>query len=175
MSEENLQLLYRDCESFVLSNRTQNIFKDLRNLESLFNFGSLNENHKLFNNKIEKAVGKFIIENSKKNWIDEFVVLGNKAFSFKCFDLNTNSLKGISTFQSKNIEFDEYCNCLFGGEYQKKCDICSFPSVNHELYLQLVKKSTLPPFDDKQCYENNIKSKPWNYHHYMVVKRKRKI
>ena len=98
--------------------------------------------------------------------------MGNKSFSFKCYDQNTNSLKGISKFQSENIEFDEHCNCLFGGE-NKKSDICIFPSVNHELYLQLVKKSTLPSFDDKQCYENNIESKPWNYYYY--VKRKRKI
>ena len=30
------------------------------------------------------------------------------------------------------------------------------------MYLQEVKKSTLSLFDDKRCYENNIKSKPWN-------------
>ena len=35
-------------------------------------------------------------------------------------------------------------------------------SINHEMNLQRVKKSTLSIFDDKRCYINNIQSKPWN-------------
>ena len=30
-------------------------------------------------------------------------------------------------------------------------------SINHEMYLQEIKKSTLSYFDDKRCYENNIR------------------
>ena len=40
-----------DCESFVLSIETQNKINDLKNLEELFNFSKLNENHELFSNK----------------------------------------------------------------------------------------------------------------------------
>ena len=35
-------------------------------------------------------------------------------------------------------------------------------SINHEMVLQEVKKSTLSIFDDKRCYINNIESRPWN-------------
>ena len=34
-------------------------------------------------------------------------------------------------------------------------------SINHEMVLQKVKKSTLSIFDDKRCYINNIGSLPW--------------
>ena len=32
------------------------------------------------------------------------------------------NLKGVSKSQSKNIKFEEYYNCLFGGKYQQECD-----------------------------------------------------
>ena len=69
-------------------------------------------------------------------------------------------LKGVSKSQSKNIKFEEYYNCLFGGEYQRECCNYIIRSINHEMYLQEVKKSTLSIFDNKRCYKNNIESKP---------------
>ena len=36
-----------------------------------------------------------------------------------------------------------------------------FVSINQELYLQLVRKSTLTQSDEKQCYKNFIESTPW--------------
>ena len=71
-------------------------------------------------------------------------------------------LKGISKSQSKNIKFEEYKKCLDGEDYQQECDNYIIKSINHEMVLQKVKKSTLSNFDDKRCYINNIESKPWN-------------
>ena len=39
--------------------------------------------------------------------------------------------------------------CLYGEEYQKKCDKYLLRSINHDMYLQEVKKSTLSFFDNK--------------------------
>ena len=72
-------------------------------------------------------------------------------------------MKGISKSQSKKIKFEEYIKCLDGEEYQQECDIYIIRSINHEMVLQKVKKSTSSIFDDKRCYINNIESKPWNY------------
>ena len=83
-------------------------------------------------------------------------------YAFKCGNDTKNRLKGISRSYSENIKFEEYYNCLFGGEFQKECDNYILRSVIHEMYLQRVKKSTLSIFDDKRCYINNMKSKPWN-------------
>ena len=38
-----------DTDSFVLGVNTKDIIKDLKNLEDLFDFSNLNENHELFN------------------------------------------------------------------------------------------------------------------------------
>ena len=112
--------------------------------------------------KMKKVVGKFKIETLEDNWIDEFVSLRSKAYSFKCGNKNTNKLKGISKSYSKNIKFGEHKKCLDGKEYRRECDNYIIRSLNHEMYLQLVQKSTLSLFDDKRCYINNIESIPWN-------------
>ena len=94
----------------ILSMKTENIIEDLKNLEDIFDFSNLDENHELFSNKNKKVIGKFEIETPKKNWIDEFVCLRSKASSFKCKD-NTeskNKVKGISKSQSKHNKFEEY-------------------------------------------------------------------
>ena len=160
--QENIQLHYMDCDSFVLSIETQNIINDLKNLENLFDFSNLNKNHELFSNKNKKVVGKFKIETPKNIWIDEFVALRSKCYAFKCDNDSKNNLKGISKSQSKNIKFEEYKKCLDGEEYQRECDNYIIRSINHDMVLQKVKKSTLSIFDDKRCYINNIESKPWN-------------
>ena len=163
--QENIQLHYIDTDAFVLSLETQNIIEDLKNLEDIFDFSNLDKNHELFSNKNKKVIGKFKIETPKNIFIDEFIVLRSKMYAFKCKDKkeNKNKLKGISKGQSKNIKFEEYYNCLFGREYQQDCDNFILRSINHEMVLQKVKKSTLSIFDDKRCYINNIESNPWNY------------
>ena len=161
--QENIQLHYMDCGSFVLSIETENIINDLKNLEDLFDFINLDKNHELFSNKNKKVVGKFKIETPENIWIDEFIALRSKCYAFKCGNDSKNKFKGISKSQSKNIKFEEYYNCLIGRENQYECDNYILRSINHEMVLQKVKKSILSIFDDKRCYINNIESKPWNY------------
>ena len=161
--QENLQLHYLDTDGMILSMKTKDIIKDLKNLEDIFDFSNLYENHELFSNKNKKVIGKFKIETPKNIWIDEFVCLRSKAYSFKCKDNkeDKNKIKGVSKSQSKHIKFEEYYNCLFGKEYQRECNNYIIRSINHEMVLQEVKKSTLSLFDDKRCYINNIESIPW--------------
>ena len=160
--QENIQLHYMDCDSFILSIETENIINDLKNLEDLFDFSNLDKNHELFSNKNKKVVGKFKIETPENIWIDEFVALRSKCYAFKCGNDSKNILKGISKSQSKNIKFEEYKKCLDGEEYLRECDNYIIRSINHEMVLQEVKKSTLSIFDDKRCYIDNIESIPWN-------------
>ena len=162
--QENLQLHYIDTDGMILSMKTKDIIKDLKNLEDIFDFSNLHENHELFSNKNKKVIGRFKIETPKKVFMDEFVCLRSKSCSFKCKDNieSKNKIEGISKSQSKHIKFEEYYNCLFGGEYQRECNNDIIRSYNHEMVLQEVKKSTLSIFDDKQCYIIIIESIPWN-------------
>ena len=162
--QENLQLHYIDTDAMILSMKTGNIIKDLKNLENKFDFTNLDENHELFSEKNKKGVSKFKNECPRTIWLDEFACLRSKAYSFKCKDNieSKNNIKAISKSQSKNIKFEDYYNWLFGGEYQKECDNYIIRSLNHEMYLQKVRKSTLSLFDDKRCYINETESIPWN-------------
>ena len=83
-------------------------------------------------------------------------------YAFKCGKDSKIKLKGISKSQSKHIKFEEYYNFLFGGEYQQECDKYLIRSLNHEMFLQRVRKSTLSQFDDKRCYIDKTESKQWN-------------
>ena len=64
-----------DTDSFVLSVNTKDIIEDLKNLEDIFDFSNLDENHDIFSNKNKKLFGKFQLQTPKINWIDEFVCL----------------------------------------------------------------------------------------------------
>ena len=148
----------------ILSMSTKDIIKDLKNLEDIFDFSNLDKNHELFSEKNKKVIGKIKIECPRKIWIDEFVCVKSKASSFTCKD-NIESkikIKSFSKSQSNHIKFEEYKKCLDGEEYLKKCDNYSLRSINHEMYLQKVRKSTLSLFDDKRCYINETENTPWN-------------
>ena len=137
---EKIQLHYIDTDAFVLSLNTKDIMKDLKNLKDIFDFSNLDKNDELFSNKNKKLIGKFKIETPKKVWIDEFVCLRSRMYAFKCGDDSKNKLKGVSKSQSKHIKFEEYYICLIDVECQNECDNYIIRSLNHEMYLQRVKK-----------------------------------
>ena len=148
----------------ILSSKTANIVKDLKSLEDIIDFSNLDENQDLFSKKNKKIIGIFRIETPKNIWIDEFVCLRSKVYSFKCKnnDENKNKIKGISKSQSKHVKSEEYKKCLDGEEYQRESDNYISKSNNHDMYLQKIKTCTLSIFDDKRYYTNETKSIPWN-------------
>ena len=81
---ENLQLHYLDTDKFLLSVKTKDFFENLENLEDLFDFSNLNENYEKVSKKNKEVIGKVKIESPKNIWIDEFVCLRSKMYSFKC-------------------------------------------------------------------------------------------
>ena len=83
-------------------------------------------------------------------------------YASKCGDDGKNKLKGVPESQSKNIKIEENKKYLDGEKFQTERINYVLRSINHEMHLQEIKKSTLSIFDDKRCYINNIESKPWN-------------
>ena len=45
---------------------------------------------------------------------------------------------------------------------QFECNNYILRPLDHEMYLQQLKKLTLSQFDDKRCFINNKECKPWN-------------
>ena len=134
--EKNLHLQYMDTDSFILSVNTKDLINVSKKLEDIFDFSKLNKNHELFSKKNKKVIGKFKLDTPKSIWIGEYVCLRSKMYSFKGGNDSKNKLKGISKSQSTPIKFEEYYNCLYGGEYQKECDNYIIRSINYEMYLQ---------------------------------------
>ena len=91
-----------DCDSLVLSIRTQENNNDLKNLEFFFDFSNLNKDLELFRNKNKEIVEKLKIENSENIWMDEFFALRSESRSFKCGSVDKNKLKRICKSQSKH-------------------------------------------------------------------------
>ena len=108
--QENIQLHYVDMDAFVLSLNTNNIIKDLKNLEDMFDFIELDKNHELFSKENKKVIGKFKRKTPKNIWVDEFVCLRSKMYAFKCGNDNKNKLKGVSKSQWKNINLKNIGN-----------------------------------------------------------------
>ena len=151
-----------DCDGFVLSIETQNIGNDLKHLEDLIHFSILNGRHEVFSNRNKKFVDNFKIEFPEKNGTGGLVCLRSKAYSFKSGNKKTIKVKGISKSFSKNNKFDEYKNCLDEEEDQRECENYTIRSINHEMYLQLVQKSTISLFSENCFWKNNNRSEPWN-------------
>ena len=86
--QENIQLHHIDTDAFVLSVNTNDIIRELKILEHKFHFSYIEKNQELFSNKNKKVIGKFKNKTRIKKWIDEFVCLKSKKYSFKCGDDN---------------------------------------------------------------------------------------
>ena len=84
--QEYIQLHYTDTDSFVLSMKTENTIKDLKNWEEIIDFSNLDENHEIFRIKNNKVAVIIKRETPTYIWIDEYNCLGSKAFSFICGD-----------------------------------------------------------------------------------------
>ena len=67
----------------------------------------------------KKVIGKIKFETLKNFWIDQFVCLRSKTYSFKSGDVSKNISKGISQSQSKHIKFEEQENCLDENDNKK--------------------------------------------------------
>ena len=120
--QENIQLHFIDTDGMTLSMKMENIFQGFKDLQDIFDFSNLDENHELLSIKNKKAIVKFKIETPKNNWIDEFVCLRSKTYSLKCHNNSEskNKIKRISKSESKHFKFEGYYNCSFGGEHQQE-------------------------------------------------------
>ena len=81
-------------------------------------------------------MGNFKIQTPNNIYIDEFVCLRSKAYSFTCVGKNTNNLKVPNKSQSKSKKFEEKYKCLFGEEYQKDCDNYISRSIYRDIYSE---------------------------------------
>ena len=164
-----IKLHYTDCDSFVMSIKTNNIVNDLKELQELYqlyDFHNLNKNHILYNTDLKKIPGYLKIETPKSIWIKEFASIKSKAYSFTTNnDKNKNLLKGIKKCVKNNqLNINDYKNCLFGKDFKKQVTQNILKASKHDIYLESVTKKTMDLLDDKRYYINSLESVPFGYY-----------
>ena len=106
-------------------------------------------------------VGEFKIETPEDVFIAAFICLRSKMYALKCGTDSKYNYKGFCKSQLKELKFEEYRNCSDGSDYQKECDKFVIRSINHDLYLQKLYKTTLSVSDEKGFYKHNIEIMRW--------------
>ena len=120
--DDYTQLHYIDTDAIVLSLNTKDIIEALKNLENIFDFSNIDENHELFSSKKKNVIGQLKTDTPENIWIDEFVCLRSEMYAFKCENDIKNKLKSNPESQSKHIMFEDYKKRLDDDDYQKDCD-----------------------------------------------------
>ena len=102
-----MQLQYMDCDSFVLSIRTQNKVKTWKILNNYRIAGTWEKITNYSVIKIKKVVSKFKTETPKNIWVDKFIAFRSKACSFKCNNEITKKMKSFLNLFSKHKKMEE--------------------------------------------------------------------
>ena len=79
---ENILLLYMDKDSFIREINTDDVSRNMKDYEDIYDTSNYDPNNSLFSNKNKKVVGKFKDELGKKI-LSEFVGVRSKAYAYK--------------------------------------------------------------------------------------------
>ena len=129
--KDKVKLMYMDTDSFILSKKTDDFFKDIKDdLKEWFDTSGYDKNRVLpeefaKNASYSKKVICKMKDELSKGHMTEFVALAPKAYAFKQTHID-NSLsedkKARGTNKSvtkKSLSFDLYKKCLFNNETVK--------------------------------------------------------
>ena len=78
----NLELLYKDTDSFIYAIKTENVYAGLQKLNNSFDFSKYPSDHFLFSN-VNKKVLLNVKDKAAGKTIEEFIALKPKLYSLK--------------------------------------------------------------------------------------------
>ena len=165
---DRVSLLYTDTDSLVYEIETEDFYKDISaDVMDRFDTSNYKPNHPsgIPTGCNKKVLGKFKDEKGGE-YIEEFVALRAKLYSFKMIDGEENKrCKGIkSGVVEKSIAHEDYKTCLFELKEQRR-QMNVLRSYNHTIYTETVNKVALSPFDDKRyILKDNINTLAWGHH-----------
>ena len=161
-------LLFTDTDSLCYLLITDDFYKDMQDIEHLFDTSNYPKTHFLYNETKKKAVGFFKDEMGGKP-ILQFVGLRPKMYSILTDNENKKTAKGVKKATiKKHLRHDQYLKSLIEGKRYSH-NMRSIRSKDHILYSCLMKKTSICPLDDKRfLLEGGIKSLAYN--HYRLKK-----
>ena len=160
---DNVNLLYIDTDSFVLEIFTDDVCKDMKNDNHLFDLREHPKDHKYYNVKNNKKLGIFKDELHGKI-MTEFSCLKPKMYSFEFIDNNSikNNKKHKGIKKSVHIYHNDYKKCLYNEEILYK-EFYNLQLNKQNIYLDRINKIALNLFESKRYWIDNINSLPYNY------------
>ena len=147
----NVKLCYMDTDSFIMSIKTEDFYKDIANdVEKRFDTSNYEADRPLPPGKNKKVIGLMKDELGGKI-ITEFVGLRPKTYSYLTDHYKEDKkAKGTKKCVIKRmIKFNDYKNCLLNDEVVLKSQQI-FKSKGHDVYTENVNKIALSSNDDKR-------------------------
>ena len=161
----NVKLCYMDTDSFIMSIKTEDFYKDIANdVEKKFDTSNYECDRPLPTGKNKKVIG-LMKDGLGGRIITEFAALRPKAYSYLTDDCKKDKkAKGTKKCVIKRmIKFNDYKNCLLNGEVVLKSQQ-RFKSKGHDVYTENIIKIALSSDDDKRIVSSDkITSYPYRY------------
>ena len=161
----DVKLCYMDTDSFIMSIKMNDFYKDIaNNVEKRFDTSNYEVNRPLPTGKNKKVIGLMKDELGGKI-ITEFVTLRPKTYSYLTEDCKEDKkTKGTKKCVIKRmIKFNDYKNCLLKDEVILKSQQ-RFISKKHNVYTKNINKTALSNNDDKRIVSSDkITSYPYGY------------
>ena len=149
---DNVKLCYMDTDSFIMSIKTEDFYKDIANdVEKMFDISNYKCDRPLPTGKNKQVIG-LMKDELEGRVITEFDCKENK------------KARGTKKCVIKRmIKFDDYKNCLLNGEVILKSQQ-RFVSKEHDVYTENINKIALSSNDDKRIVSSDkITSYPRGY------------
>ena len=167
------QLLFTDTDSLLYSIETNNIYEDMLEDASLYDFSDYPKDHQCYSEVNKNIIGKFKDEMAGVR-ICEFVGLKAKMYSIlNEKDVELKRAKGVRKYVIKRvINHDDYRVCL---EMNARimCIMNSIQSEKHKLYSVQQNKTSLTAYDDKRYINNDgISSVPYGHYSIYITPKK---
>ena len=132
-ADDKLTLYYMDTDSLIYDTETDDFYKDIADdIESRFDTSGYVPDRPLPVGKNKKVIG-LMKDELGGGMMKEFVTLRPKMYAYKVGSSESKKCEGIKKCVVKKMtSFEDYKNCLFGGESSYRSQLI-FRSSKHEV------------------------------------------
>ena len=161
----NAQLCFTDTDSLLYDVHTDDIYSDMKEDHTLFDFSDYPEDHPLHSTNNKKVLGKMKDETASIP-IKEFVGLRSKMYSLLVGDKEKKTAKGIKkSVIRKDLSHAAYRDVLLQEEVTRST-MNLIRSSRHKLFSITCNKLALSSYDDKRyVLEDKFSTRP--HGHYL--------
>ena len=163
---DKIKLAYTDTDSFVIHVETDDLYKDLKQINNHMDFSDYPKHYDNFDISNKKVLGKFKDEVNGKI-IKEYIGLKPKMYAMDVqHDDEKKTAKGVpKNIVKKEMNFNMYKKTLYENTHEK-VKFNTIRSYQHQLFSITCSKTGLSNFENKRYYVNNNLSLP--HGHYAI-------